>query len=244
MNDERAQILQGIASIQAGRLKEAATLLGSLESPYSALHAGHAWRWLGGQSEADAQFQRALSEGERSRDRPLTVAALCGLGEVSLMTLSRRAALTHFGRALGLTELGGVSAVLPLAGLAQAQLLWHNRAKAEGLAARALERATAARDRAGEARAQLSLGLAAATTETSVKSLEAFERGRRAAQSAPHRPLELRLWVERLERSPLRGNVQHAYERALEFGMRPEALRLERLQQDTRLQQGVTGEGP
>lgn len=210
-------------AIRAGRLREAVVLLtprgGGPEGGYSALHLGHAWRFLGVQSEAVGHFQRALAAGETARDRPLTVAALCGAGESALERRDRRAALTHFGRALGLTELGGVSAALPLAGLAQTQLLWHNRGKATRLAERALERATALRDAAGEARACLSLGLA--TGEVAV-----FERGRRAAQAAPLRPLELRLWLAVLERAPEPISIQRAHHLALELEMAPEIAQL------------------
>lgn len=224
MEDARAPTLHGIRLIREGRLREAVSLLRPHEDPYAALHLGHAQRFLGAYGEADRQLRSALAAGERLRVRPLVVAALCGLGETALALEDRRAALAHFGRALGLTELGGVSATQPLAGLAQAQGLWGNRTKARALAERALARA-AADDLVGEARACLALGL---VTEAAAAT-EILERGRRAAQGAPHRPLELQLWAEILERDPNPGELEAAYGLALELDMAPEAARLAKL---------------
>ncbi|MEX2501801.1 MAG: hypothetical protein WD336_05465, partial [Trueperaceae bacterium] len=108
----------------------------------------------------DAEFAERLaaaaeSVGRSERDGPLALAAACLLGELALADRhgSDRAdeAIAAFGRARGLSEFAGSEAVsvAPLAGLARAHLRWRNPGRAEGLAARALERAERVGDPAG-----------------------------------------------------------------------------------------------
>jgi len=213
--------------VRTGKLRQAVeTLKGCADFGYGALHLAHALRYLGEREAATHHFARAYERARKERDGVLAIAALCGQGEGALDTGDRRLALERFGKALGLTELSGNEAltVLPLAGLAQAQLLWGNRKKAAALGERALTRAHATQDASGTARTLLSLGVItgeAAYLEESVQT----------AQGAPHRPLELRARVAFLQRYPDPEGLEQALTLARTLEMHPELETLRALEE-------------
>ena len=217
----------GAAHIRLGNLQRAVNrLYDALElsdSGYTALQLGNALRYLGEFEEAAGHLTRAFHKAKTGRDGALAVAALCAQGELALDKGEAQAAIELFGKGLGLTELSSFEplSIAPLAGLSQAHVAWENPRKAAEVGEKALERAERADDSVGKARALLSLGLAK-------REVEVLERSEREARNAPHRPLELRAKVARLEVLPS-DEVEEVVREVQEVGMRREVERLRAL---------------
>ena len=225
--DERSRLLVrvGAARIRLGELREAVDALQASEpdDAYGVLQLGNALRYLGRYEAAEARLERAWELAKATGDGALAVAVLCAQGEGALDQSEGQRAAELFGRAAGLTEFGSDErlTVAPLAGLGHAHAVWGYPAKGREVARRALERAEAARDRVGTARALLALGVAS-------EDAAVLERAEREAQAAPHAPLRLRAWVARLELRP-NEEPEDALALAKELEMDPDVARLERL---------------
>ncbi len=224
--EPQAKVRLAAACIRLGRLARAAIVLAEPEDGYGALQLGNALRYLGEVERAAPQLERAYAAAKSSRDGTLALAALCAQGELALDRGEAREAVLRFGKALGLTEFTAREAltVAPLAGLAQAHLLWGNPHKARSTAEKALGRAKEAGDKVGEVRSLLSLGLV-------LKDEEYFAEAAELAETAPHQPLRLRALTARLELNFGAQRYQQALALAEEMRMRPELLRLRNLQE-------------
>ena len=215
----------GAAHIRLGRLQRAVNkLYDALElsdNGYTALQLGNALRYLGEYEEAAGHLTRAFHKAKTERDGALAIAALCAQGELALDEGEAQVAIELFGKALGLTELSSHEplSIAPLAGLSQAHTAWDYPKKAIEVGEKALRRAEAADDAVGKARALLSLGLA----KQEVKLLERSEQG---ARNAPHRPLELRSKVARLELVSDQKEIEAVIREAQAVGMQREVKRL------------------
>ena len=219
----------GAAHVRLGNLQKAVNILyDALEladNGYTALQLGNALRYQGEFEEAAGHLTRAFHKAKSARDGALAIAALCAQGELALDEGEAQAAIELFGRGLGLTELSSFEplSVAPLAGLSQAHAAWDYPKKAAEVGEKALRRAVAADDSVGKARALLSLGLAK-------EEVALLERSEREAKNAPHRPLELRAKVARLELVPNLEEVEAVIREVRGVGMREEVKRLQGLQ--------------
>ena len=215
----------GAAHIRLGGLQTAVNrLYDALElsdNGYAALQLGNALRYLGEFEEAAGHLTRAFHKAKEGRDGALAIAALCAQGELALDEGEAQAAIELFGKGLGLTELGGHEplSIAPLAGLSQAHSAWDYPKKAVEVGEKALQRAETAADSVGKARALLSLGLAK-------QEVELLKESEREAKNAPHRPLELRAKVARLEFIPGLEEVEEVLKEAQSLEMQPEVKRL------------------
>ncbi len=219
----------GAAHIRLGNLQKAVNILyDALEladNGYTALQLGNALRYQGEFEEAAGHFTRAFHKAKSARDGALAIAALCAQGELALDEGEAQAAIELFGKGLGLTELSSFEplSIAPLAGLAQAHATWDYPKKAAEVGEKALRRAVAADDLVGKARALLSLGLAK-------EEVTLLQQSEREAKNAPHRPLELRAKVARLELVPNLEEVREVIREVGGVGMREEVKRLQGLQ--------------
>lgn len=224
----RDATLRALSLIRAGELRAAAHLLRSLPAGasdgFTALQLGNALRYLGEAEEAAAHLEVALERGRAARDGTLGMAALCALGELELELGEPAGAAVRFGQALGITELtrDEAATVAPLAGLAESHARWRNPRKGAELARRALPRAVAAADLAGQARARTALAVALRDPAEALLAAA-------VAALVPHRPLELTARVVALELGADRADALAVRGAAAEMGARGLLERVARL---------------
>ncbi len=218
---EKSQLLTrlGAAQLRLGHIQAALSVLYNAlkisdSGGYSALHLGNTLRYLGEWEEAKGHLSRAYNKAKAERDGALAISNLCAQGELALDMGEGQKAVELFGKAFGLTEFSSDEAlsILPLAGLAHAHVLWGYPQKGQDVATKALERARAARDQAGSARALLSLGLAK-------QSVDILKQAEHSAKLAPHQPLRLRTLIARLKLAPDVEVQKKAVQLAKELGI-------------------------